>query len=926
MDQIILKKNYCVFLIILLTVSLSVTGQTFAPTIVSEDEVDLSANAVDGNLTTNASVRASTGVLLGVGAYSGHLEMEFPSALNPNTTSYVKLETEDDLLPYLLGGSLGGLLSDIAGAILIGNQEFTVTAKNGNTTILEEASGVANAFTNDQMKVVTNVDNDYFMAITPNAQYNRIRMTNQIGALLGLNNTKTLGVFGAFHNQGLASCGLPTYTSYTGTGLTLDLLDLGGAGVTNPHLLLDGDANTFSELSLGILGVAASIEQTAYFDTPSNSDDNYYITLAINPSLLQAGVASSIEVIAQNGAESPFYTETLNNILTLDLLTLLQGGQKATIAVAPGDEATRITVRLSSLLNVALEQQLQIFDIYRAPALPVLDANSENVSICTGNSVDLIATTTGGNELRWYDAETGGNLLDTVNSGEAYTTPVLNTTTTYYVAAAEPGCPEESPRVPVTVTVVDIPTGGDINITGDENPICSSSIVTLVPSSTINGSYSWYFDANATNEITNGLVQGPVTYSIAPNGTLSITGLDEAGGPYNFYVRITEATAGCENAAGDLAQATVDIIDSTNSITIDSTPVIDLSNLIDFFQGTPSYNLTGSVNGDANVGDTVSLFINGQIYTGVLDTNLDFDIVVDGTDVALDVDGLIEVFLEGALCTLTGDITVDLPELVVDDLLQIFCASSNPTLLDLQVTGNDIVFFDSLDTSVALDLNTPLVDGSVYFAGILDIPISVLTRIGITVTLLEDQPITLTGQTSEACLEEEQYTYSTESGKQNYTWTVTGGTIVDGGGTTDASATVIWTELQNTSISVLYEDSTSCTPTEATELQVEVEDCGEVLGEEFCLEVYNEFTPNNDGYNDFFEIECIENYSNTLQIFNRNGNKVFEAMDYQNNWDGIANVNGVMGKGQHLPSGTYYYVVNIPELNRNLVGWLQLVR
>jgi gliding motility-associated-like protein len=503
---------------------------------------------------------------------------------------------------------------------------------------------------------------------------------------------------------------------------------------------------------------------------------------------------------------------------------------------------------------------------------------------------------------------------------------VLNTTTTYYVAAAEPGCPEESPRVPVTVTVVDIPTAGDINITGDENPICSSSIVTLVPSSTINGSYSWYFDANATNEITNGLVQGPVTYSIAPNGTLSITGLDEAGGPYNFYVRITEASAGCENAAGDLAQATVDIIDSTNSITIDSTPVIDLSNLIDFFQGTPSYNLTGSVNGDANVGDTVSLFINGQIYTGVLDTNLDFDIVVDGTDVALDVDGLIEVFLEGALCTLTGDITVDLPELVVDDLLQIFCASSNPTLLDLQVTGNDIVFFDSLDATTALDLNTPLVDGSVYFAGILDIPISVLTRIGITVTLLEDQPITLTGQTSEACLEEEQYTYSTESGKQNYTWTVTGGTIVDGGGTTDASATVIWTELQNTSISVLYEDSTSCTPTEATELQVEVEDCGEVLGEEFCLEVYNEFTPNNDGYNDFFEIECIENYSNTLQIFNRNGNKVFEAMDYQNNWDGIANVNGVIGKGQHLPSGTYYYVVNIPELNRNLVGWLQLAR
>jgi gliding motility-associated-like protein len=1092
MDQAILIRNYSLFLILLLLAKLPVKGQTFASTIVSEDEVDLSANAIDGNLTTNAGVRASTGILLGVGDYSGYLEMEFPSTLNPNTASYVKLETEDDLLPYLLGGSLGSLLSDIAGAILIGNQEFTVTAKNGGATVLEESSGSVNAFTTDQLKVVTNVNGDYFMSITPDVQYNRIRMTNQIGALVGLNNIRTLDIFGAYHNQGLASCGLPTYTSFTGTGLTLDLLDLGGAGVTNPHLILDGDMDTFSDLSLGILGVTASIEQTAYFDTPSDSDESYYITMAINPSLLQAGVANSIEIIAQNGSETPFYTENLSSLLNLDLLNLLQSGQKATIPIAPGDEATRITVRLTSLLNVGLEQNLLLYDIYRAPALPVLDSDSEDVSICTGNSVDLTATTTAGNELRWYDSETGGTLLNTVNSGEAYTTPVLNTTTTYYVAAAEPGCPEESPRVAVTVAVVDIPTAIDIDIIGDESPICSSNDVTLVPSSTINGTYSWYFDANATNEITDGLVQGPVTYSIDSNGILSITGLDEAGGPYNFYVRITEASAGCENAAGDLAQATVDIIDSANSITIDSTPIISLANLIDFFQGTPSYNITGTVNGDASVGDDVTLSINGQTYTGVLDANLDFDIAVDGTDLALDVDGLIEAYIGGALCTLTGEITVDLPELIVDDLLQVFCASDNPTLLDLDVSGSDIVFFDSLDATTALDFNTPLADGSVYFAGILDIPISVLTRVGITVnltdllppttisltqtlcasanptildiqvnesnvvfydvltgglelsastplvdggvyfgatrdsdgceslvriqitiTLQDDQPITLTGQTDELCLEEEQYTYSTESGKQNYTWTVTGGTIVDGGTTTDDYATVVWNSLQNTSISVLYEDNTSCTPTQASELDVEVQDgqpitltgqtdelcleeeqytystesgkqnytwtiaggaivdggtttddyatvvwnnlqntsisilyedstsctpteatvwdvevqdCGEVMGEEFCLLVYNEFTPNNDGYNDFFEIECIENYSNSIQIFNRNGNKVFETMDYQNNWDGIANVNGIMGKGEHLPSGTYYYVINIPELNRNLVGWLQLAR
>jgi len=98
------------------------------------------------------------------------------------------------------------------------------------------------------------------------------------------------------------------------------------------------------------------------------------------------------------------------------------------------------------------------------------------------------------------------------------------------------------------------------------------------------------------------------------------------------------------------------------------------------------------------------------------------------------------------------------------------------------------------------------------------------------------------------------------------------------------------------------------------------------LDEEFCLRVYNEFSPNNDGFNDFFEIECIEDYSNTIEVFNRNGNTVFKAVDYRNTWDGIANVNGILNKGDHLPSGTYYYVINIPELDRNLVGWLQLAR
>lgn len=63
----------------------------------------------------------------------------------------------------------------------------------------------------------------------------------------------------------------------------------------------------------------------------------------------------------------------------------------------------------------------------------------------------------------------------------------------------------------------------------------------------------------------------------------------------------------------------------------------------------------------------------------------------------------------------------------------------------------------------------------------------------------------------------------------------------------------------------------------------------------------NTITPNGDGKNDTFIIEGIENYSgNSVKIYNRNGNLVFETNDYQNNWDG----NG-------LPAASYFYIIDL---------------
>lgn len=97
--------------------------------------------------------------------------------------------------------------------------------------------------------------------------------------------------------------------------------------------------------------------------------------------------------------------------------------------------------------------------------------------------------------------------------------------------------------------------------------------------------------------------------------------------------------------------------------------------------------------------------------------------------------------------------------------------------------------------------------------------------------------------------------------------------------------------------------------------------------EPLCLTVYNEFSPNNDGDNDLFRIDCIENYpNNTLTVYNRYGVEVYRTRAYQNTWDGTANVNSPINQDNKLPTGTYYYTLDLGDGSRAKTGWIYLVR
>ncbi|MDR1698469.1 MAG: gliding motility-associated C-terminal domain-containing protein [Prevotellaceae bacterium] len=86
------------------------------------------------------------------------------------------------------------------------------------------------------------------------------------------------------------------------------------------------------------------------------------------------------------------------------------------------------------------------------------------------------------------------------------------------------------------------------------------------------------------------------------------------------------------------------------------------------------------------------------------------------------------------------------------------------------------------------------------------------------------------------------------------------------------------------------------------------------------------FTPNGDGKNDRFEIKNLELYpKNSILIFNRWGNKVFEASPYHNDWDG-RNHFGIRVGGDQLPAGTYFYILNLGDGTEPRKGYVYISR
>lgn len=213
---------------------------------------------------------------------------------------------------------------------------------------------------------------------------------------------------------------------------------------------------------------------------------------------------------------------------------------------------------------------------------------SSNKTICSGNTASLSAI--GSGTLSWYSS-TGVYL----GGGANYTTPVLTTTTKYYVQDST--CAASAKRTPVVVTV----SLSTLTASASANSICVGNSVTLTGSGAT--TYTW------SNGVTNGIRFFPTS---TINYTLTGTDANNCSASYTITVSVNSSSAPTviANSSANTVCAGVSVaLTGSGASTYAWTGGV--SNGLSFIPtSTTTYTVTGTDGNNCSNFDTITIKVN----------------------------------------------------------------------------------------------------------------------------------------------------------------------------------------------------------------------------------------------------------------------------------------------------------------------------
>ncbi|WP_176829872.1 PKD-like domain-containing protein [Tenacibaculum sp. MAR_2009_124] len=706
-------------------------------------------------------------------------------------------------------------------------------------------------------------------------------------------------------------------------------------------------ATSTSEITDTLVNKSGTVQEVVYTITPRSAlgclGASYRYVVTVNPE--PVGVETT-DVICSGDRLSKDLTTTVDISGTTFTWQAIENSNVAgeTITATSTSEITDALINKSSIV------QEVVYTITPRSALGCLGAsyryvvtvNPEPVGrettdvICSGDRLSKDLTRdidVSGGSFIWEASEnsnvegetviaTGSNeITDTLINKSGVVQEVVYTIT----PRSALGCLGESYRYvvavnpePVGVETTDIICSGD-RLSKDLSQTVDLTGVSFIWQAAENNNVEGEsITINNTNEIKDALVNRSgviqhVVYTVTPRSSSGCV-----GAPYSYTVTVKAEPVGVE---------TTDIICSGDRLSKDLSQTVDLSGVSFIWQATENNNLEGeslTTNNSNEIKDTLvnrSGVIQHVVYTVTPSGSL----------------GCV-----GAPYSYT--VTVK-PEPVGVDTSEAIC-SGDSLSKDL---ANDIDLSGASFTWEAEDNSN--IEG---------ITLGQTTTATITDTLInssasiQEVVYRITPQSSEGCIGA-SFTYTVQVSPENYvtevlnttisngenvnydllsdvlpentefSWIADSNDFVEGESTELIEGNIITDILTNTTTNnqtiryVIYPKSNSnCQGTSYVLL---------VTIETECFTIYNEFSPDQDGQNDTFIITCIEDYpNNTLEVFNRWGNTVYKKQGYMNEWDGSSEGRSTIAAESGLPSGTYYYIIDLGNGDDAKVGWLYINR
>lgn len=337
-------------------------------------------------------------------------------------------------------------------------------------------------------------------------------------------------------------CNVPT-SQNSGTTLGCIL-----CSVSNPTNDIDTDPANFTQLSIPVGLLGGSVYQQLIFPAAGAGTDSIRFDLGTNAQVANVNLLGNIVLTVANGT-TVIRRDTVSQLANIQLLN----NNRVVVTVPATAAYDRVQILLTGIAN--LLNNVQIYGVRAVGANPTIAAGG--VTTCVGSTATLTATPAAGTSVRWYADST---TVTSLSNQSTYTTPALTTagTYTYYVQVVDANGCANPERIPVVVTVNPLGTPADITL-ADTTGVCSGGTARLAPTAAgvTKPEFKWYANANKTSPIINGTVIGSATFAVDTAGNLSVTGLTP--GDYTYYVSVS-GTNRCENAAGNLKAATVQVV------------------------------------------------------------------------------------------------------------------------------------------------------------------------------------------------------------------------------------------------------------------------------------------------------------------------------------------------------------------------------